>query len=111
LNSKQKWRVSARALGRLALVLASVLFAASQEVKTQSTDIVYYWVAPGFEIPTMPQQSFVIAVDNARAAEIEAIINKGGRPGFSGHVAAGTVDYNKDYYAPTIMFGIGMLRP
>lgn len=69
-------------------------------VNAQSSQTFYYWVAPGLTIPTMPEQSFVIAVDAATSAQIETILSNGGRPGFSGHVAAGTVAYNKDYFAP-----------
>jgi hypothetical protein len=42
----------------------------------------------------------VIEVDGTQAAQIEAIFSKGGRPGVGGRIAAGTVEYNKDYHSP-----------
>lgn len=89
-----------------ALLAYAFLVAISLIVPTsasaQSQQAFYYWVAPGssFRPPTSPPQSFVIEVDDAQAAEIEAIFSKGGRPGVGGRIAAGSVDYNKDYYSP-----------
>jgi hypothetical protein len=39
-------------------------------------------------------------VDSATAAKIEGVYSNGGLPGFSGHIAVGTKDYNRDYNAP-----------
>jgi hypothetical protein len=47
-----------------------------------------------------PDQGFAIEVNAAQAAQIEAILRSGGPPGFSGTIAAGSVDYNRNYYAP-----------
>jgi len=68
----------------------------------QTSGLFYYWVGPGsvFGAPSVPPQSFVIEVDGAQAAQIEAIFSKGGRPGVGGRIAPGTVDYNRDYYSP-----------
>lgn len=81
--------------------LVSAFFIVSLDAKAQSGQTFYYWVAPGLTIPPpRPSQSFVIAVDGTTSAQIEAIFNSGGRPGFGGQIAAGTVSYNKDYYSP-----------
>jgi hypothetical protein len=42
----------------------------------------------------------VIAADATEAGKIEAIFAEGGRPGVGGRIAAGSVDYNKNYHAP-----------
>ena len=58
----------------------------------QTSGPFYYWVGPGsvYGPPRVPPQSFVIEVDGAQAAQIEAIFTKGGRPGVGGRIAAGT---------------------
>lgn len=63
----------------------------------QTTTQLYYWVTPipvplPNELGAQPRQSFAIAVEAIRA--------KPGEPGFAGHIAAGSVDYNKNYFAP-----------
>jgi hypothetical protein len=60
----------------------------------------YFWVTPPPGLQQDAGESFVIEVDSAAKAEIDAIRANGGSPGFTGRVAAGSVDYNKDYYAP-----------
>lgn len=62
-------------------------------------DKFYYWVAPHMARPNT-QQSFVIEVNSARKAQIEEILGRRGLPGFTGHVAAGSASYNKNYSAP-----------
>ena len=86
----------------VATSLLAVLLAVPAPATAQSNGTFYYWVAPGslYGPPTSPPQSFVIEVDSAQAAEIEAIFTEGGRPGVGGRIAAGRVDYNKDYYSP-----------
>jgi hypothetical protein len=64
--------------------------------RAQSTQTSYYWLSG----QRGTEQVFVIAVDSQTAAQIEAIFSEGGQPGFSGKIAAGAVDYNKDYAAP-----------
>jgi hypothetical protein len=66
----------------------------------QSTEKFYYLVGPGLIRNQAPDQSFAIEVNASQAAEIEAILKTDGRAGFSGSIAAGSVDYNRDYYAP-----------
>lgn len=82
--------------------LFAILLAVPASATAQSIGTFYYWVAPGslYRPPTSPPQSFVIEVDSAQAAQIEAIFSEGGRPGLGGRIAAGSVDYNKDYYSP-----------
>lgn len=83
-----------------AAILSCVLLFPPAAVKAQAIDKFYYWVGPGQLRYPPPDQSFVIEVDAIQAAEIEAIFATGGSPGFSGTIAAGSVDYNRDYYAP-----------
>lgn len=69
-------------------------------VSVQAQDTFYYWVAPSpLTHRLVPKESFVIQVDASIANQIEAI-RAAGFPGFSGQVAVGAVDYNKDYFAP-----------
>ena len=83
-------------------ILGAVLFALPFSTEAQPSGPFYYWVGPGpvYGRPPVPPQSFVIEVDSAQAAEIEAIFSEGGRPGVGGRIAAGSVDYNKDYHSP-----------
>ena len=82
----------------LFLVVACAM--SSHLTQAQSTQTHYYWVAPLLSSPVNNPQSFVIAVDDSTAAQIEAILTSGGQPGFGGKIEAGSVDYNKDYYSP-----------
>lgn len=63
----------------------------------QSTEKFYYLVAPKY---SPPDQSFVIEVSATQSAEIEAILKIGSTPGFGGTIAGGSVEYNRNYYAP-----------
>lgn len=89
---------------RRALLVCTMLggawFALPSSTDAQTPDTFYYWVASRGTTPTGARQSFVIAVDAIKAAQIEAIFLKGGRPGVGGRIAAGSVDYNKDYFSP-----------
>ncbi len=80
-----------------------IAFAAVTGIASQSAvadEAFYYWAVP-FPTDQYPQpDSFVIQTDAAQKAEIDAILNKGHLPQFWGRVAAGSVDYNKNYYAP-----------
>lgn len=66
----------------------------------RAQDTFYYWVVP-FPTDQFPQpNSFVIQTNAAQKAQIDVIYAQGHLPQFLGHVAAVSVDYNKDYYAP-----------
>ncbi|HEY4756957.1 MAG TPA: hypothetical protein VIH43_00250 [Chthoniobacterales bacterium] len=65
----------------------------------QST--VHFWLAPRTSPGTNPNvQSFVIAVNTATAAEINQRWAQLQDVGISGHIAAGSANYNIDYYSP-----------
>jgi hypothetical protein len=89
-----------RRLCAAAAIFSCVFLFSPSAAKAQSTDKFYYWVGPGQLRYPPPDQSFVIEVNAIQAAETEAIFATGGTPGFSGTIAAGSVDYNRDYYAP-----------
>ena len=84
----------------LALFLSSGLTLLPANASAQSTEKFYYWVGPGLTRYPPPDQSFVIEVNASQAAQIEAILSDKGWPGFGGTIAAGSVDYNRDYNAP-----------
>jgi hypothetical protein len=69
------------------------------QVSAQEEQRFYYWVTPH---PSHQQntESFVIEVNAASKARIDEIRAQRGAPGFAGRIAAGAVNYNKDYYAP-----------
>ena len=100
MNIQQKISSSVCTLVSFLVLLTSAIIATP--AKAQSTQTFYYWVVGSFRNLSSPHESFVIAVDAATANQIEAIRNKGGysRPGFGGRIAAGSVDYNRDYYTP-----------
>lgn len=83
-----------------AAILSCVFLFSPAAVKAQSVAKFYYWVGPGQLRYPPSDESFVIEVNAVQAAQIEAIFADGGTPGFSGTIAAGSVDYNRDYYAP-----------
>lgn len=88
-----------RALFLIGCSFAAAMFLLAQSTaRAQSTEKFYYWVTPARA--AAKTESFVIAVDSSKAAAIEAIFASGGHPSFSGHIAAGTVNYNRDYYSP-----------
>lgn len=81
-------------------ILATILFSVPRSIDAQTPGTFYYWVASRGTTPTGARQSFVIAADATKAAQIEAIFTKGGRPGLGGYIVPGAVDYNKDYFSP-----------
>ena len=88
---------------KAALILS--LFPGLQIANAKETEAaIYYWVVPGGDFttssPNSPDESFVIPVNAAQAAEIESIRSAGGRPGFGGYIAAGEGGFNKNYHAP-----------
>jgi|GEM_PF-4835949 len=99
MNHKPNRSFFGRPIFRFAFFLLLSGIIVSPEISAQTTNTFYYWVAPGNNI-SLPEQSFVIAVDAAISAKIETILSNKGRPGFYGHIAAGTVSYNRDYIAP-----------
>lgn len=82
----------------LAVLTAAFLFdgAASAQMTTS-----YFWVVASERNAHVPKESFVIAVDAEMATQIRDIMSlPAGLAGFSGHIASGSVDYDRDYYAP-----------
>lgn len=84
----------------LVCTLSSVSLTVPTSTTAQTTETFYYWVASRGTTPTGARQSFVVAMDATKAAQIEAIFADGGLPGLGGTIVAGTVDYNKDYFSP-----------
>lgn len=82
-----------------AFLSCAVLYPAAA-ADAQSIDKFHYWVGPTRLPYPSSDESFVIEVNAIQAAEIEAIFATGGLPGFSGTIAAGSVDYNRNYSAP-----------
>lgn len=80
--------------------LCTLLLATPLPANAQTDPKYYFWVTrpPGSQQDKL--QSFVIEVDSATKAEIDALHANGRFAGFAGRVAAGSVDYNKDYFAP-----------
>jgi hypothetical protein len=72
--------------------------------KASAQDRFYYWVSGGggsvLGVANCGQDSFVIEVDAAKKADIERFWAEKKTPQFHGHIAAGPVDYNRDYHAP-----------
>src|SRR4051812_24675426 len=86
---------------RLAFVLILTGIIVSPEINAQTADTIYYWVRPGnLRRQGTNDQSFVIPVSSAQAAEIEAIKQDGGRVGAAGDIVAGPGGFNKNYLAP-----------
>ena len=86
---------------RLFSFLFGVFFLAAPLLARAQTDPKYYfWVTrpPGSQQDK--GQSFVIEVDSAAKAEIDALRASGRFAGFAGRIAVGSVDYNRDYFAP-----------
>lgn len=85
----------------LAIVLSLTASFRSAAHAQALSDISYYWVTPRPEDQlNRPDESFVIAVDAAQAGQIEAIRARGHLPGFSGRLALGSGNYNRNYSAP-----------
>ena len=82
----------------LAIFPSAILLSGS--ARAASPTISYFWVVPSSYLQHVPKEGFVIAVGSAGATRIYDILNNGHQPGFSGYIASGSVDYNKNYYAP-----------
>jgi hypothetical protein len=80
------------------LILSGVVV--SPGISAQTTDTFYYWVRPGILHRQGADQSFVIPVTAAQAAQIEVIKQDGGRAAAAVDIAAGAGNHNKDYLAP-----------
>ncbi len=92
-------------LGRLRIwlglhVALAASVAAGLTVTAQETERFFYWVYPDPALHPITGESFVIEVDGEHAAQIDAIRNGGGIPGFSGLITAEAASYNKNYSAP-----------
>ncbi len=96
----------------MAGILALANFGVAQPTRAQSQDKFYYWVAPRFGIPITLEESrvspplpilrqgFVVEVNATIKARIDNLMAKGHDVGVRGHIAAGAVDYSRNYYAP-----------
>jgi hypothetical protein len=63
----------------------------------------YYFFVEPFSAPSQskyPHESFVIEVNQTMATQLRNIIAAGDAATFRGHVAAGSVPYNRNYHAP-----------
>ena len=81
-------------------LLFSIFVFPSTIATAQTTEKFYYLVGPGLTRYPAPDEGFAIEVSATQAAEIEAILKTSGWAGFSGTIVAGSVDYNRNYYAP-----------
>ncbi len=81
-------------------MFCGLLSVATRSATAQTAEKFYYLVGPGIIRYPAPDESFAIEVNATQAAEIEAIFKTAGPPGFSGTIAAGSIDYNRNYYAP-----------
>lgn len=88
-----------RAVAAYLLLLGAVAWPLSPS-HAQTADKFYYWVTPFVPPAKDNGQSFVVQVDSATRDKIEAIRSRGGVPQVGGHIAAASVSYNKNYYAP-----------
>lgn len=76
------------------------LFAGLAPNSANAQEKFYYWVSP-FPNSRIPNpESFVVEVDAARKAQIEAILAEEHAPQLLSRIAAGSVPYNKNYHAP-----------
>lgn len=72
----------------------------------QSSPKSYYWVAPGTDPQTLygaeykREEGFVVEVDSSTASQIDAGRARGFAMGVGGIIAAGSVDYNRNYFLP-----------
>lgn len=93
------------------MIAAFALNCLAGPLSAQSTQKFYYWLTPRLGLPTTPpaartsppaplQQGFVIEVDAATKAQIDNLLSQGHEVGVRGHIAAGAVDYNRNYYEP-----------
>lgn len=84
-----------------ATLLVATLLIGLPSAGAQSGEKFHYWV--DFDPTGSPygeRESFVIEVNAEQAARIESIWNARSRAGFAGDIAAGSVGYNRNYYAP-----------
>lgn len=83
------------------LILGGILLGSRITGYAQGTDKYYYWVGPLYPKGSPPpkQDSFVIEVNSTQRSQIEGILPQGHPPQFDGHIAAGSVSYNKNYHA------------
>src|SRR4051794_9690187 len=70
----------------------------SSGASAQAADKFFFWVAQGGGASS--RDSFVIELDAAQKAQVQDFWAHSQIPNFRGHIAAGPVDYNKNYNAP-----------
>ena len=97
-NRKNLRARTQKTIGLSVFIFTLSCLAATERAVAQSAEKFYYWITPGSS--RAGGESFVIEVDSAQAGEIEAIRANRGLPGFSGQIASGSVDYNRDYFTP-----------
>lgn len=81
------------------LFAAAALLGTKPEARAQAADKFYYWVIPFVPPAAGNGQSFVIEVNSTIKSQIDAVHARGHAPQLQGHIAAGSVSYNKNYYA------------
>lgn len=96
---KKGYTSSSRSLFLHCAILAVVmLWSGSRSAHAQAEEKFYYWLGP--RDPQQTDQSFVVEVSAAIKTQIEELRAKGHQIGVRGRIAAGAVEYNKNYYAP-----------
>ena len=108
MTPEQKISLSPVSWVRLGLVVATVFLTIFPRgnAQAQSDGKFYYWVAPVTD-PTSPfaryrdrQEGYVVEVSASVAATIDQYRSQGLPMGVDGIIAAGSVDYNQNYFLP-----------
>jgi hypothetical protein len=89
---------AAQTLLWLGILSFAITFGLAASARAQSDEKSYYWLGSRYSPQT--DQGFVVEVDATIAAQIEELLARGHQVGVRGRIAAGAVDYNKNYYAP-----------
>ncbi|MEY2521399.1 MAG: hypothetical protein QOF24_3158 [Verrucomicrobiota bacterium] len=108
MKLERKYSLTLSKWMRLALIAVTALCAISAAVKTQAQAVekFYYWLAPVTD-PQSPwaryrdrQESYVAEVSASVAATIDNYRSQGLPVGVDGIIAAGSADYNRNYFLP-----------